>query len=69
MKLAGERLTAQNPGFEDVYALCRTRLMMFSMAQLILQSSEMFQIEPLARRVTGLCRHTFSRKLVCLFHL
>ena len=52
--------------FEDVYPLCRTRLMMFSSAQLILQSSEMCQMEPLARRVTGLCRHTFiGSQLVC----
>ena len=55
--------------FEDVYPLCRTRLMMFSSAQLILQSSEMCQMEPLARRVTQLCRHTFNRKPTCLFHL
>lgn len=53
--------------FEDVYTPCRTRLMVFSSAQLILQSSEMCQIQPLARRVTGLCRHTFNRKPACLF--
>lgn len=48
MKLVGVFYGAES-WFEDVYALCRTRLMVFSLAQLILQSSEMCQTEPLAR--------------------
>lgn len=49
--------------FEDVYSLCRTRLMVFSLAQLILQSSEMCQTRVAGTQSQGSADTPFLRSL------